>query len=147
MEQSNKNKQGAEKAIQSIDEIYSFDYRNVNAFFLIPLLTTYFNSMVFFLHSILTFLTQSTSSIIKIELYGVFSLSLSLTLCLSLSLSHFFLFAYWTVCSYQHREHNARCDGKVLAKRQQLRCQHFSPLCLLQPFLFLSLLSLPFQFL
>ena len=37
MEQSNKKiNRGAEKAIQSIDEIYSFDYRNVNAFFSNP---------------------------------------------------------------------------------------------------------------
>lgn len=37
MEQSNKKiNRGAEKAIQSIDEIYSFDYRNVNALFSNP---------------------------------------------------------------------------------------------------------------
>lgn len=84
---------------------YSFGYENVNAPPPpAPFLAPFFNSMYFsFLYSILPSLSQYHLDRIVRDFH-------------ILSPSSSFLFAYWTVCSYQRGEHNAWCDGKVLAQ-------------------------------
>lgn len=114
VKQTSKNKQARATAKQFsllMESSYSLGYGNVNAF-----------SSAFLLFS-----PSLLHSLIQCIFLSVFHPSLTFPKRCQYHLDRIvwdfhilspssFLFAYWTVCSYQRGEHNAWCDGKVLAK-------------------------------